>query len=470
MAIYLKLLGKNRRQFFKIEKACYTIGNFHKKGCGQNVDLPHLGIYLPLMLLCIAVSGFFSLAEVAINESIVSKIDRLVLDGNKAAKAAEKILDDPEPVLSVAQIGISLMSIICGALTGAYFAPILTAFLPAPFTLPLSLVICVPLVTYLNLLLGEFLPKKLAYQDPERYLLLFAGTLLKLQSILKPFAMILSGSTNSLLLIFGFNPQVDDSVTEDEVKDLIEQGMEDGTFEKTEQDMIDHIFHMSDQTAYSLMTPRTQMLWLDLEDDEKENLELIKQNPTTVFPVGKDNLDAFCGIIYAKDLLNAAIDKKELKLVDFIKKPLLIPRSMDTFRVLEKFRESCVHEAIVLDEYGGVVGFITLGDIIEEIIGETISTDETEPDYIIKRNENVWIIDGLCPIDDFKEAFNLEELPDEDKDHYQTVGGFMTSYIGCIPRQHDTCAYKGLTFEIMNMDRARVAKILVTKKKRQEAH
>ena len=228
--------------------------------------------------------------------------------------------------------------------------------------------------------------------------------------------------------------------------------------------MVDRIFHMSDQTAYSLMTPRTQMLWLDLEDSPEYNLSMIKEHSDTVFPVGRNNLDDFCGILYAKDLLNATLDHQPLVLDDYIKKPLLIPRSMETFRVLEKFRKSQVHEAVVLDEYGGVIGFITLNDIIEAIIGDTDSATDPEPIQVTQRDENSWYIDGLYSIDDFKERFDIEKLPNEEKDHYQTMGGFLTSYFGYIPKVAETCTWENFTFEIADMDRARIDKILVTRK------
>lgn len=428
------------------------------------MDTPEPCLLIFILFLCIALNSLFSLIEIAILESSPSKIDRLAEDGNASAIAAAKILDEPVDVLTIVQTGIAFLSILIGTITGAFIAPAVAVFIPLSCALPLSLFICIIIISYFALLLGEFLPKKVAFQDPERFLLQHANRLLTLKSLISPFVSFLSSSTNDLLLLFGYNPHVSDTVTEDEVKDLIEQGTEDGTFEKTEQNMIDHIFHMSDQTAYSLMTPRTQMQWLDLEDSDEKNLNIIKENPENVFAVANDNLDNFCGVIYAKDLLNAAIDEKSLIIADFIKKPLLIPRSMETFRVLEKFRDSSVHEAVVIDEYGGVVGFITLSDIVEEIIGDTTSSDESEPEQIIKRNENVWYIDGLCPIDDFKDMFNIDLLPEEAHDHYQTVGGFLTSFFGYLPQQHETCKFKDLTFEIISMDRARIDKILVTKR------
>ncbi len=293
-----------------------------------------------------------------------------------------------------------------------------------------------------------------------------------------------------LLGSFGIHrSRTDDTVTEDDVKELIEQGTEDGTFEKSEQAMVDRIFHLSDQTVSAIMTPRTQMLWLDLDDPLRTNLRLIRENPQDIFPVGRESLDDYCGILHAKDLLDALLGEKLASpsrkrdvepaaagqktndaggndvpdLAAYVKKPLFVPRSMETFRVLAKFRDTNIHEAMVLDEYGGVIGYVTLADIIEEIIGDGFMSTAEEPLQITPRDENSWFVDGLYSIEDFKERFGIEALPDEDHDQYHTVGGFLTSYFGYIPKVAEKKTWKAFTFEVVDMDRARIDKILVVK-------
>ena len=427
------------------------------------MDNPEAGLLLVLILLFIFANGFFSLAETAITESHKGRLEKLADDGNPDAADALKIVEAPEKILSVVQVGITLMSILVGMSAGALIAPYTARFISfLPYADTIALIGSILSITYLNLLFGEFLPKKMAMQNPESSLMRFQRLLNWLELITRPSVSFLSSSANLVLLLFGINPNITDTVTEDEVKDLIEQGTEEGTFEKTEQTMVDRIFHMSDQTAYSLMTPRTQMFWLDLEDDPQHNLQLIHDNPDTIFPVGKDSLDDFCGVLYAKDLLNAAIDKKSMDLAQYIRKPMFVPRSMETFRVLEKFQETGIHEAIVLDEYGGVIGFITLNDIVGEIIGDTASSYEPEPVQLTPRDETSWYMDGLYSIDDFKEKFDIDEdLPDEDRAHFQTMGGFLTSYFGYIPKVAEVCRWEDFTFEIVDMDRARIDKILV---------
>jgi len=438
------------------------------------LDSPDAGIIPLLTLLFIFMHGFFAVTETAITEARKSKLEKLADDGNERALAAIAIIDEPERFLLVVQIGITLMSILIGVLAGIGIAPLLadklseTAIL-VPYAASISLLGSILFITCLNLLLGEFLPKKMALQHPETHLIRFLIILKRLEWLMRPFIALLSFSANALLTLFGIAPHVEDNVTEDEVKDLIEQGTEEGTFEKAEQDMVDRIFHMSDQTAYSLMTPRTQMFWLDLEDSPAHNLLLIRENPDTVFPVGRDNLDDFAGVIYAKDLLNAAIDDKIHDFTPYIRKPMFLPRSMETFRVLEKFRESGIHEAVVLDEYGGVVGFITLRDIVNEIIGDIADNSDPEPIQITPRDENSWLVDGLYDIDDFKEKFDLDKLPAEDRAHYQTMGGFLTSYFGYIPKVAEKCQWNDFIFEIVDMDRARIDKIIVTRKGKEAA-
>ena len=429
------------------------------------MDNPDAGLWLLIIFLLILSNGFFAFSETAITESHKSKLEKLADDGNRDAEQALEILEDPERILSVVQIGITLTSILTGSITGAFLAPYTARYISfLPYADTIALLGSILLITYISLILGEFLPKRVAMQQPEKFLLRRHLILIRLEALTRPFVAFLSFSAKLILLLLGINPQVSDTVTEDEVKDLIEQGTEEGTFEKTEQDMVDNIFHMSDQTAYALMTPRTQMLWLDLEDSLAHNLKIIRENPDVLFPVGRENLDDFCGVLYTKDLLNAAIEQKPLELSKYIRKPMFVPRSMETFRVLEKFRETGVHEAVVLDEYGGVIGFITLNDILEEIIGDASANNEPEPIQITPRTENSWYVDGLYSIDDFKEKFSIDELPDEDRAQYQTMGGFLTSYFGYIPKVAETCDWEDFTFEIVDMDRARIDKILITRR------
>ncbi|MBR2215201.1 MAG: HlyC/CorC family transporter [Selenomonadaceae bacterium] len=425
------------------------------------MDSPHIGLWLALTAGLIFGHGFFSLLETSLTESHRGRLEKLADEGDKQAAAALELLERSEEHLAVMQLGITCMGISAGVCAVMLATEIWRAGFPlgqAP-VLAASFLI----MTALVLLLGEFVPKKSAREQPEKNLMKHHCFISRATWVTRPLTAALSYAADSLLLALGLNPAYEDTVTEDEVKDLIEQGTEDGTFEKSEQAMVDRIFHMGDQTAYALMTPRTQMLWLDLADSTRHNLRLIHEHPQTVFPVGRESLDDFCGVIYVKDLLNAMLKRRPLDLDQYVRKPMFIPRSMETLRLLEKFRDTGVHEAMVQDEYGGVVGFITLNDILREIIGDSMSSLDATALQITARDENSWYVDGLYPIDDFKARFGLDTLPDEERDHFQTMGGFLTSYFGYIPKVGETCRWRDFEFTVVDMDRARIDKILLLK-------
>ena len=430
------------------------------------MDNPETDIFSALTIILMMANAFFLFAEIAITNVHNNKLEDLADDGNKRAVEALKIMDNPNTYVSAVQIGTVCCNILIGLFTGIAIAPVLAKELialgvaeHAEFT---ALIIGAVVIILLCLILSTILPRRIAINNPENSLLKILAILKFWQKILLPFIKCFAAIANAILLPFGIGPKKVEKVTEDEVKDLIERGTETGTFEKAEQDLVDRIFHMSDQTAYSLMTPRTQVLWLDLEDSDKINLNLIKNNKAGVFLVGRENLDEFVGIIYTKELLNAYIDNKEIKLEDFVRKPMFVPRAMESFRLMEKFRESDNNEAIVLDEYGGVVGFITIFDIINELLGDITGKQVDKEASIIQRDENSWYVDGLYDVDDFKEKFDIDKLPNEDNGHFQTMGGFLTSYFGYIPKIGESKIWQNYRFEVISMDRARIDRILVS--------
>ena len=421
---------------------------------------------LILLVICLSANAYFARIEAALTASHRGRLERLADDGDKDAAYALALLEHHTPPLAMAQAGVTCTSLLTGLGIGLLVAPtfgrFLAKLLPGMEVFAAALVLSILVMTALTLLFGDFLPKQLALQDPEGILMRsHRGIRLLTRLTALPIAALVSAS-RGLLLLVGINPENRASATEDAVKDLMEQGTEDGTFEKAEQDMVDRIFHMSDQTASALMTPRTQIAWIDLAETRSEQLRIIRAAAHEVFPVAYENLDDFRGVVYAKELLDAVLDGAELNLADYIRKPLFVPRTMEGLRVLEKFRTGAIHEAVVLDEYGGVVGFITMGDIMEEIIG---SADDDAPTGTRTGAEETasWVFDGLFPIDEFKEEFGIDELPDEDHDHFHTLGGFVTAQIGRIPKVGETCVWDAYTFEVLRMDRARVAQIRMTR-------
>ncbi|MBR2773667.1 MAG: HlyC/CorC family transporter [Selenomonadaceae bacterium] len=411
-----------------------------------------------LIILLAAVSGYFSLMETALIESHRGRLEKLSDDGNEDARAVLSMIESPAP-LSVAQIGITFTGILAGV-CAVLVSPLIAAQINfVEHAQIISAVIALCVTTFIFLLFGEFLPKLAAKRDPEHFLLSRYKMFRVIVMLMNPFVAMLTAIANGVAFVFGVNTSKSDAVTEDEVLDLIEQGTEDGTIEKSEQEMVDRIFDIGDETAYSLMTPRVMIVWLDLDDGLEKNLQIVQDSPHTIFPVGYGSLDDCRGLIYAKDLLDAVLkDGRNIDLSKLIRKASYVPRTMEALRIVEKFRSSGITEAMVNDEYGGVIGFITLDDILREIV-DTEGDEET-----FKRNkDNSWTVDGLCDIDEFKERFGIETLPDEDHDHFQTMGGFVTACFGYIPKVGEVHEWNGFRFKVKEMDGVRIGKIVITK-------
>ena len=416
-------------------------------------------IFPALIILLAAISGYFSLMETALTECHRGRLEKLSDEGDANAKAVLKILESPAP-LNVAQVGITCTGILAGV-----FAILTSPTIAEQINLSAlpSAAIAVCVTTFIFLLFGEFLPKQLAKHSPEKILLNRHKLFRLIVALMNPFVILLSTLAGGIGFIFGTSSAKNDAVTEDEVLDLIEQGTEDGTIEKSEREMVARIFDIGDETAYSLMTPRVMIIWLDLDDDLEKNLKIVQDSPHTIFPVGRGSLDDCRGLIYAKDLLDAVLkDGRDIDLENLVKKASFIPRTMEAFRIVEKFRDGGITEAMVNDEYGGVIGFITLDDILREIVDTSGDANTNEPQFI-KTKDNSWIVDGLCDIDEFKERFGIETLPDEEHDHFQTMGGFVTSQFGYIPKVGEVRDWNGFRFKVKAMDGVRVAKILIVK-------
>lgn len=414
-----------------------------------------------LIIVLAAVCGYFSLIETALIECHRGRLEKLSEEGNTDAKAVLNMLESPAP-LSVAQIGITftgLLAGVCAILTVPPLAAQLKFLEQAEL---IAAAIALGVTAFIFLLFGEFLPKLAAKRDPETLLLSKYKMFRLIVALLSPFVALLSTVAGGLAFVFGMNNAKPDAVTEDEVLDLIEQGTEDGTIEKSEQEMVDRIFDIGDETAYSLMTPRVMIVWLDLADDLEKNLRIVQDSPHTIFPVGVGSLDDCRGLIYAKDLLDAVLkDGRNIDLSALVRKASYVPRTMEAFRIVEKFRSSGITEAMVNDEYGGVIGFITLDDILSEIV-DTSGEEEGER-HFTRNKDNSWTVDGLCDIDEFKERFGIETLPDEEHDHFQTMGGFLTSRFGYIPKVGEVHEWNGFRFKVKAMDGVRIEKILITK-------
>ncbi len=430
-------------------------------------DPASIGVEIVMLFILIVANGIFAMSEIAIVSSRKARLEKLADEGSAGALAALELTKEPTQLLSTVQVGITLIGIVTGAYGGATLAKPIAGYLK---TLPvvgfygetISLTVVIAAITYLSLIIGELVPKKIALNNPESIAVIIAIPMRFFAKMSAPVVRLLSTSTEIVLQVLRVKQPDEPPVTEEEIKILIAEGTEYGTFEHAEKTIVERVFRLGDMRVGSLMTPRTHVDWLDLEDSDDYNLTILTEGGHSRMPVARGSLDELVGIVYTREVLAHRLSGGPLNLEAHIQEPLMVPRSMRAFRLLELFQQSGKHVAVVIDEFGGMTGLVTIHDILEQIVGEIPQQDQDDEQLIVEREDGSWLVDGLLPIEDFKEHFAIDELPGEDREHYQTVGGFVTSYLGDIPKAADVVEWNGLKLEVLDMDRARVDKVLAT--------
>jgi putative hemolysin len=320
----------------------------------------------------------------------------------------------------------------------------------------IALGIVVLTITVLTIWLGELVPKRLGLNSPEKIAQVVAGPMLFISKVFSPLIKLMSGATNFVLRLIGVDPAAESLITEEELQMLISQGTQAGVFQEAEQDMVQGIFKLGDSRVYSLMTPRTEVVWLDITDSVEEIRTKIADCPFSRFPVRQDSLDTIVGIVKSRDLLLESLSDKEFDLKSLLKPAYFIPETMFASRALELFREKKTELLLVVDEFGGLQGLLTINDLLEEIVGAM----EFEEPQATQRQDGSWLLDGMLEADEFKELFDFNSLPHEDE--YETLSGFMMTSLGRVPQPSDSFEWNGFLFEVIDMDGRRVDKVLVT--------
>ena len=406
------------------------------------------------------------MAELAVVSIRKAKMQKYLEDGNKNAQIVFELLEDPNEFLSTVQIGISLIGVLSGAFGGITLAePLAKLIYFVPYNEPISVAIVVIVTTYLTLVIGEIVPKVIALNDPERIALRVAKSMVFLSKISKPVSFVLAKSSSFLLWLMRIENKDEDLVTEEEIELMIKEGREDGTIEKEEEDIIKRVFKLDDQKVESIMTPRNEIIWIDLEDDRDVNKVKIIESKRSIFPIAKGELDDFIGVVQAKDILSAMFSEEEFDVHKIVKEPLVVSEHLETLELLKEFKENqgYVHMCLVIDEFGSVEGLITLNDLLEGIVGDIPGIDEEDEPEAIQREDGTWLIDGRYPIDKFKKLFDFKDsLPDEEEDNYTTLAGFILSISGTIPDEEDKYECERFTFEIIDIDGHQIDKVLVT--------
>jgi len=422
-----------------------------------------------IILFLILLNGILAMSELAIVSSRKSKLQQMSNDGKKHAKTVLELIEDPNQFLSTTQIGITLIGILAGAYGGATLAEPLSYYLTFlnQYASGVSIIIVVLIITYLSLVIGELVPKRVALNNPEKIAINLAKYMKILSKICGPLVSILSKSTNFVLRIIGVSESKESVVTEDEIKMLIEEGIEDGTIEKEEEDIIKRVFRLDEQKVDMLMTPKNDIIWIDLEEDIEKSKHKIIESERSIFPVAEGDLDNVLGVIQSKDILSSIFKKEDLNIKNYLKKPLMVPENLPSLDLLKLFKENLqyVHIALVVDEYGSIEGLITLNDILEGIVGDIPGIDETDEPTAIERKDGSWLIDSGYSIDRFKELFGIDELNEEKEDKFTTLAGFILSYLNRIPETGEEFSWNNFDFEIIDMDGHHIDKVLVRKNK-----
>ncbi len=419
-----------------------------------------------IILILIVANGVFAMSEAAMISLRQARLEQRAEDGDHSAQTALALARHPNQFLATVQIGITLVGIFNGALGGAalsrYLAPYL-ARVPAlaPYSSALALVVVVLAITYISLVLGELIPKRIGLNNPEGVAMAVARPMRTLSRMAGPVVTLLSKSTELGLRALGVKKSSEPPVTEEEVRIMLEKGTRVGVFEQTEQHMVESVFRLGDRRVDAIMTPRTEVFWLDLDDPLEEILTEVSDNPHSLFPVAQGDLDNVIGILRARDLLVARMENQVINLRDLLLQPIFVPESTPVFRVLDEVRKSGLTLSFVIDEYGGVLGVVTLIDILTAIVGDIPQAGENYEPLAFKRPDGTWLFDGLLRVDELKEILDLDDLPDEDRLGYQTLGGMMMAYTGKIPVIGTFFNWEGFRFEVVDMDAMRVDKVLV---------
>ncbi len=415
-----------------------------------------------IILLLILLNGIFAMTEIALISARKSKLETDARHGNRAAKTALKLIEKPDKFLSTIQIGITLIGILTGLYSGDVFAQdvgkILTRIgIPAAYSVGIAQTLIVIIVTYLTIIFGELVPKRIGMTAAERAAKLIARPMRALSILASPFVWLLSKSTSFIFNILKINEQ-DNKVTEEEIKNLIRESTDDGEIDEVEQNIVERVFTLGDRNVSSIMTHRSDIVWLDLSGDNRSIRATISGNLFDVYPVAEGSIDRVVGVVYLKELFDR-IDTPGFDLHEVLHQPQFFHESTSVYTALEQMKNTRLKYGLISDEFGEIQGMITLKDVLEALVG--VMPDMGEEQEIVAREEGGWLVDGQCSFYDFLAYFDLEDLYSEYE--YNTLSGLILHELDHVPQTGETVTWQSFRFEIVDMDGARIDKVLVTK-------
>ncbi len=419
-----------------------------------------------LLLVLILLNGIFALSEIAIVSSRRARLIQMADGGSAGARHALALAAEPTRFLSSVQVGITSIGIMNGAIGEGAIAGSIRAALEgvpslAPYAPGLSLAIMVILLTYVSLILGELVPKRLALTHPEKVAAVIARPMEILATVGRPIVRILSLSTDGILRLFGIRQEKQPGVTADEIRVMLEQGAEEGVFLETEHRMVSNVLNLDERHVGAVLTPRAEVVYLDVQDDPEATRRKLREDPHSVLPVCEGGLDHVIGFVRSKTVLEELLGGHALDLRALAEPPLFVPETMTLMKLLEGFKRAHLPVALVVDEFGGVEGLVSLMDVISSIVGDLPHNPDDEP-MIVQRDDGSWLMDGGLDLDTLIRTLSVQDLlTPEDRQHYHTLGGLAMLALGQVPKTGDRFERGGFTFEVVDMDGNRVDKVLV---------
>jgi putative hemolysin len=428
---------------------------------------PKVALDIILLFILFLLNGVFAMSELAIASSRKTRLQQWAEEGDDRAAVALRLAEHPNRFLATVQIGITLIGIITGFYGGATLSEPVAQYLArfpaiAPYSRSIAVVIVVGLVTYLSLLVGELVPKRLALQNAERIAMAVAQPMNLLSRIAAPLVTFLGASSEFILRLLGVRHAGDPPITEEEIEILLQEGAAAGVFDPAEHEMVEGIFDLGDREARELMTPRYRLVALDVDDPLDESFRKMAASPHQIFPVYEGDLDRLLGMAPVKSLWAASLSGGPIDLRVLTEPALIVPESMPALEVLQRFRDRASNAAMVVDEYGGIQGLISLHDLMEAITGDLAVSQERSGE-VVRRDDGSWLLDGALPVHEVRDVLEIDDpLPGEENGDYETLGGFLMSRLERIPDVGDTTDWSGHRFEVVDMDGRRVDRVLVT--------
>jgi len=423
---------------------------------------------IALLLGLIILNGLFAMSEIALMTARKGRLQKLADAGDGSAKAALQLGDDPNKFLSTIQIGITSIGVLSGIVGEATLAKpfsfwLQTFGMPYPTSDYVATGLVVVTITYFAIILGELVPKRLGQLAPESIARKVARPMLFLATIAKPFVKFLSGSTQLVLRALGVKNFSRQAMTEEELHMMLEEGSDAGIIEQHEHQMVRNVFRLDDRQIASLMVPRGEVVYFDVDDDLEENLKYFESSQHSRFPVVRGGWNSILGIANARQMLAQTLRGEKPNLLENLQPAVYVPESLTGMGLLEEFRNSGVQMAFIVDEYGEVQGIVTLQDVMEAITGE-FKTHHAEDAWAVQRTDGSWLLDGLIPIPELKDRLGLKEVPEEERGRYNTLSGMVILLLGKLPQTADRCEWENWSFEIVDIDGMRIDKVLATQK------